>query len=130
MSTSLDVDQMRLELLEEIDEVLHKDGIWRGGRLDTIKWLVARVQEAATKCLDDIAKQGVIYECSCGKFDGRTCHVHATGALQCACGHRFPAPLQANASMSVTCPVCDRRYYGEEDCAGGHWVCTEHYIPG
>ena len=33
--------QIKTELLKEIDKVLQVDGVWRGGRLDTIKWLVA-----------------------------------------------------------------------------------------
>lgn len=35
--------KVKEELLREIDDVIKFDGIWQGGRLDTIKWLVNTV---------------------------------------------------------------------------------------
>jgi len=43
--TVLDVAKMREELLTEIDLTLQESGYWVGGRLDTIKRLIAMAQE-------------------------------------------------------------------------------------
>lgn len=40
-----DVSQMRADLLQEIDDVIQGTAYWQGGRLDTIKHLLARVEK-------------------------------------------------------------------------------------
>lgn len=37
-------DQIREEMLADIDKELHSEDIWQGGRLDTVQWLVKEVR--------------------------------------------------------------------------------------
>lgn len=46
MSGAFDANKARTELLAEIDAVLQGTAYWQGGRLDTIKHLLARVEKA------------------------------------------------------------------------------------
>ena len=46
-----EADKARLEMLQEIDEALMPSGYWQGGRLETVKWLVAELHKNAKRGL-------------------------------------------------------------------------------
>lgn len=65
-SSAANVSAMRAELLEEIDNVIQGTPYWQGGRLDTIKYLLARVEKAEAEA----AVRGVEW-CAANRAAGR-----------------------------------------------------------